>query len=56
MLLCFKKIIYKGKQKLVQISMRPALDLEEMENDVDAPQLDDAPASESGDQKDPLAG
>jgi hypothetical protein len=42
--------------------MKPALDLEEMEtdeemeNDVDAPQLDDAPASESGDQKDPLAG
>jgi hypothetical protein len=34
--------------------MKPALDLEEMEEDVDA-QLDQAPA-ESGDQKDPLAG
>ncbi len=52
--LCFKKIIYKEKQKLVQISMRPALDLEEMEEDMDA-QLDHAPA-ETGDQKDPLAG
>jgi hypothetical protein len=36
--------------------MKPALDLEEMDEDMDAPQLDDAPASESGDQKDPLAG
>jgi hypothetical protein len=35
--------------------MRPALDLEEMEEDMDA-QLDHAPASESGDKKDPLAG
>jgi hypothetical protein len=41
--------------------MRPALDLEEMERDeemeedMDA-QLDHAPAAETGDQKDPLAG
>jgi hypothetical protein len=35
--------------------MKPALDLEETEEDMDA-ELADAPASESGDQKDPLAG
>jgi hypothetical protein len=35
--------------------MKPALDLEETEEDMDA-QLDDAQASETGDQKDPLAG
>jgi hypothetical protein len=35
--------------------MKPALDLEEMEEDMDE-QLADAPASETGDQKDPLAG
>jgi hypothetical protein len=34
--------------------MKPTLDLEEMDEDMDA-QLADAPA-ESGDQKDPLAG
>jgi hypothetical protein len=36
--------------------MRPALDLEDMEEDMDAQLENDAPASESGDQKDPLAG
>jgi hypothetical protein len=47
--------------------MKPALDLEETEEDMDTQldtqldtqidtQLDDAPAFESGDQKDPLAG
>jgi hypothetical protein len=35
--------------------MKPALDLEEMDEDMDA-LLADAPAAESGDQKDPLAG